>query len=252
MIETQEMVAIAVLFPTSEQIRVGASGARPDYIGNNFGHMVITVINATSKAKSKWNRNARFYDLMTKLMEGKKAREWYAKLWRSVKGSQVLEVGVGTGRSFPHYPSGLDITALDLSDQMLARAKAKASHMSLSVNLVNMDVQKLEFPDNSFDTVVAACTFCSVPDPVLGLQEIRRVTRPGGRVVLMEHMRHNNWFWGKLMDWLNPLAVWLMGPSINRRTLDNIRKAGLEIEIVENLAMGGILKFIVAHPNKDK
>lgn len=132
---------------------------------------------------------------------------------------------------------------------MLRRAERRGRDLDLSVDLRQMDVQKLEFSDSSFDTVVAACTFCSVPDPVLGLQEIRRTLKPDGRLVLLEHMRHHNRVVGLLMDCVNPI-VRLIGPSINRRTLDNIRKAGMEIERVEDLAMGGIVKFVVARPGK--
>lgn len=204
----------------------------------------------TARAKAKWDRNARFYDWMSRLMENGKARAWHAKTWDAVRGKRVLEVAVGTGRNLPYYPKDLSVTAIDLSGGMLARAKRRAHELGLSVDLRQMDVQKLEFPDSSFDTVVATCTFCSVPDPVLGLQEIRRTLKPHGRLVLLEHMRHDNRVVGFLMDCVNPI-VRLIGPAINRRTLDNIRNAGLEIETVEDLAMGGILKFIVARPGKE-
>lgn len=188
---------------------------------------------------------------MTCLMEGKKAAGWYKKVWDAIKGERVLEVGVGTGRSFQYYPRNIKATAIDLSDGMLAKAKRRAAELGLNVDLKQMGVQKLEFPDNSFDTVVAQCTFCSVPDPVLGLQEIRRVLKPGGRALFLEHMRHENKVIGKLMDWINSITSRMMGPNINRRTLDNIRKAGLEIETVENLAMGGIMKFIIARKGEE-
>ncbi|MBI4288820.1 MAG: class I SAM-dependent methyltransferase [Chloroflexi bacterium] len=189
--------------------------------------------------------------MMSRFMDGNESKAWYDRLWGNVTGPRVLEVGVGTGRSFPHHPRGLEITAVDLSDRMLAKARAQAGRLGVSVDLRQMDVQELAFPDNTFDTVVAACTFCSVPDPVLGFREIRRVTKSGGRVVLLEHMRHDNRFIGKLMDLMNPITAWLIGPNINRRTLDNLRKAGMEIEAVENLAWGGILKLIVARPAKN-
>lgn len=139
---------------------------------------------------------------MTRLMEGKKARGWHARVWDSVMGPRVLEVGVGTGRSLPYYPEGLGVTAIDLSGGMPARAKQRARDLGLSVNLRRMDVQKLDFPDDYFDTAVATCTFCSVPDPVLGLEEIRRTLKPDGRVLLLEHMRHDNRVLGALMDWM--------------------------------------------------
>ena len=200
----------------------------------------------TALTKAKWDSNSRLYDWATSIFESRRAETWYKKLWGAVKGPNVLEVGVGTGRSFPYYPRDIKVTAIDLSTGMLAKAKSRAALLGVSVDLKQMDVQKLEFPDNSFDGAVASLVFCAVPDPVLGLREIRRVLKPDTRVALMEHMRHDGKVMGKLMDWANPILGRIEGDSINRRTLDNIRKAGLEIETAENLAMGGIFKFIIA------
>lgn len=204
----------------------------------------------TARARAMWDEKARTYDFVHRFMENKRTRKWFVKLWSSVKGPNVLEVGVGTGKSFPFYPRGPKITAIDFSSGMLAKAQKKVHDLAFPVMLKQMDIQKLEFADNSFDTVAASCVFCSVPDPVLGLREIRRVLKPEGRLVVLEHMRHPNPVIGKVMDLLNPVAVKLSGPAINRRTLDNIHQAGLEIDMAENLALGGVFKFIIARPAK--
>ena len=108
------------------------------------------------------------------------------------------------------------------------------------------DVQCLDFPDDSFDVVIATFLFCSVPDPVLGLREVGRVVRPGGRILLLEHMLSSKSFLAALMNAVNPFAVRMMGANINRRTLENVRAAGLQLHRVEDLDNVGIFKRIEA------
>lgn len=177
---------------------------------------------------------------------------WREKLWAEVTVNEVLEIGVGTGKNMPYYPAGAHITGIDLTPGMLERAQRKARDSGLDsrVDLQLGDVQALDFPDNSFDAALGTFVFCSVPDSVLGLKEIKRVVRPGGKVLLLEHMRSPNETLGALMDVINPLVVRMMGANINRRTVENVRKAGLEIEHVEDLGMGGIFKLVVARVNK--
>ena len=130
---------------------------------------------------------------------------------------------------------------------MIHRAQERAKVSGLNVDLRQMDAQRLQFPDQSFDTVFATFVFCSVPDPILGLRELRRVCRPGGRLLLLEHMRPENQFMGRLFDLLNPIVVRMMGANINRRTLDNIYNAGWNVEFVKNLA-SDIVRWIEARP----
>lgn len=171
---------------------------------------------------------------------------WRERLWSLVAGPKVLEIGVGTGKNIPFYPPGMEITAIDLTPSMLERAKKRAMKSGVEVNLLLGDVQNLEFPDHTFDTVLATYVFCSVPDPVLGLEEVLRVTKPGGQALFIEHVRSENLLLGALMDMVDPLVARMIGPHINRRTVQNVERAGLQISMVENLGHGGIFKLIVA------
>ncbi|HBT47393.1 MAG TPA: SAM-dependent methyltransferase [Peptococcaceae bacterium] len=198
--------------------------------------------NLTETIKKRYNRTAIFYDFMDRMISPR----WRKLVWQEAHG-RVLEVGVGTGANFPFYPPDCQVTAIDFSSRMLARARQKLHLARAPVTLLEMDVQQLDFPAASFDTVVATCVFCSVPDPVLGLQEVRRVCHPEGKIVLLEHVRSENMLLGPLMDFLNPLVVCLIGSNINRRTVENVKKAEIKIERVEDLA-GKIVKLIVGRP----
>lgn len=126
------------------------------------------------KIRRRYNRAARFYDLLEKPMEIMVLKKWRMEVMKDLEG-KVLEVGVGTGKNIEYYPEGIDITAIDFSEKMLERAKEKAKRLNKEVNLIQMDVQDMKFPDDAFDTVFTTCVFCSVPDPIKGLKEIRRV-----------------------------------------------------------------------------
>ena len=159
---------------------------------------------------------------------------------------RVLEVGVGTGRNLSLYPPNADVTAVDISARMLERAQEQATKVPARVRLHQADAEALPFPDAAFDTVVATCVFCSVGDPVRGLEEIRRVVKPKGEVRLLEHVRPENRLLGKLFDLLSPITRRVIGPEINRRTEENVRRAGLEII---DLRRDGIWREIIARPN---
>ena len=199
----------------------------------------------TETARKRYDRIAPLYDMMEGFAEVLNHGKWRRLQWSKVEGTDILEVGVGTGKNFPWYPAGAEVTAIDFSQRMLERARARSDKDKVKVRLRQMDVQNLEFGDNSFHTVVASFVFCSVPDPVRGLQEARRVCRPGGKVILLEHVLSTNRVLARLMNLVNPLAVRMMGANINRRTVDNVVGSGLTIEKVTDLG-GGILKLIEA------
>lgn len=173
-------------------------------------------------------------------------RKWRQKLWNKVKGGRVLEIGVGTGKNIEYYPENINISAIDLTPGMLIFAQNKVTSLGLEVDLQVGDAQNIDYPSNTFDVVVATFVFCSVPDAVLGLQEARRVLKPGGKLLLLEHVRSKSLLIGKMMDLFNPLMLKLMGLNINRDTIDNVKKAGFEIEESENIGFYDIYKFIIA------
>ncbi|MEL1134674.1 class I SAM-dependent methyltransferase [Desulfitobacterium sp. THU1] len=195
----------------------------------------------TMLTRQRYDRTSKFYDMERMIKPAIRK-----KILSQAEG-KILEIGVGTGKNLEYYPPGSDITGIDLSPGMLAKAKDKARKLQIPARLREMDAQDLQFPDNSFDTVVATCVFCSVPNPIKGLQEIKRVCKPGGKILLLEHVRSDNPLFGKIMDFLDPFTVRLIGSHINRRTVENIAKAGLRVRSLEDQGIS-IMKKIVAEP----
>jgi phosphatidylethanolamine/phosphatidyl-N-methylethanolamine N-methyltransferase len=201
----------------------------------------------TAATKARYDRIAPFYDLMEWATEHSAFQAWREDLWSRVPPGQVLEVGVGTGKNMPYYPEGARVTAIDLSERMLAQAERRAKELGIGVDLRPMDAQDLDFPDDTFDAAVATFVFCSVPIPVRGLRELGRVVKPLGDIWLLEHVRINKPVIGPLMDVMNPVVVRIMGANINRQTVENVKRAGLEIVGVEDLR-GELVKLIHARP----
>lgn len=163
----------------------------------------------------------------------------------SLAGDAILELGIGTGKNLRFYPYGKKVTAIDLSEKMLERARRRAERLSTRVQLQVAGVQALPFEDASFDVVVATFLFCSVPDPVLGLREARREVRPGGRVLLLEHVISEVPGIRTLMRWFDPIPFRIWGAHIDRDTVANVRTAGF-VDIASRSKALALIQLIKA------
>ena len=160
----------------------------------------------------------------------------------------VLEIGAGTGANLPLYDPGLRVTAVELRPERLAAAarKAYAAGRTAQIAVAAANAHDLPFPTAAFDTVVGTLVFCSIHDPLAALAEIRRVLRPGGRLLLLEHVRGLTPWTRRLTDWLHPLWFAIQGEChLNRETAATVAAAGFRIERAESYGRG-LLQMIRA------
>ena len=177
---------------------------------------------------------AAVYDPLSAGVEEKFAAEEKRKLLALARG-RVLEVGVGTGLSLAHYPADVDeLVAVDPSGPMLRRARRRAAEVGREVTLMSAPAEALPFADDSFDTVVTLAVLCSVDDPAHALAEIRRVLRPGGRFIFIEHVRANDPALARRQDrFERPWGWFTCGCHPNRDTLRAIEDGGFEVVELE-------------------
>jgi ubiquinone/menaquinone biosynthesis C-methylase UbiE len=198
-----------------------------------------------SLTRDKWDRASDRYDLFSRGAEKRWAdakREFFAPM-----RGRVLFLAAGTGLDFQFFPPQRDLVAIDISPSMLRRAAPRAADYDGHIELREMDVHDLDFPDETFDQVFTACTFCSVPDPIRGLQRLRRALKPGGDLRMFEHTG-SRWFpLSAILHLMTPLTR-LNGPDLDRPTVANVQKAGFAIREVRNLYLD-IVKTIAAVKN---
>ncbi|MEA2682860.1 MAG: hypothetical protein QOK05_1188 [Chloroflexota bacterium] len=159
---------------------------------------------------------------------------------------RVLEVGVGTGATLPHYPAGVELTGIDLSPGMLGVARGRAEDLGISAELLEMDAQALRFPDRSFDAVVFTLCLCTIPSPAAAIREGLRVARPGAPIRFLEHVRSHLLAVALVQELVNPLTVLLQHDHFNRRTFDEARLAGVA-DLVEERWFLGLFTLIQGH-----
>lgn len=176
----------------------------------------------------KYDRFARWYDRVEGIPDLLGASKLRQQLLRYASG-KVLEVAVGTGKNLGYYPRDCRIISLDVSIEMLKLAWQRAAKLSMDVSFLLMDAENLAFPDHSFDTVVSSLSTCTFPNPGAALQEMARVCRPDGRILLLEHGRSDRQWLGRWQDRHADKIAKRFGCHWNREPLTLVKNAGLKI-----------------------
>jgi phosphatidylethanolamine/phosphatidyl-N-methylethanolamine N-methyltransferase len=166
-------------------------------------------------------------------------------------GQRVLDVGVGTGLSLTVYPADCQVVGIDLSREMLTKAQEKVEEQGLShVGLLEMDAQRLSFADSSFDHVVATFVISVVPDPVKTIQEMKRVLKPEGSLVIVNHFQNEkSKVLGTLERWVAPICRWL-GWNSDLKLSDLVESANLAIDQIYQMKRLDLWQVVFATNNK--
>lgn len=188
------------------------------------------------------------YDLFMTPIEKSGLRRLRGKILKLVKGENVLEIGVGTGLNVPFYPNGVEIVGVELKFEMLRRARRRAKKFGRKTFFICASAEALPFKDEVFDAVFATFVFCEVEKPKKGFSEILRVLKPGGKIILLEHVRPDGRFISKIFD-VGNLFTSLFGENINRKTAEIALESGVVIERVEDI-YDGVVKLIIGRKEK--
>lgn len=193
----------------------------------------------TEKQRRVWDTSAPGYDRQMAFFEKvwfTGGREWVC----SRATGRVLEVAVGTGRNLPHYPPDVELTGVDLSPRMLDIARQRLAELGRDAVLVEGDAEALPFESDSFDTVVCALGLCSIPDDARAVAEMARVLRPGGRLLLLDHVGSTFAPLRWAQRWVEAASVQLAGEHFTRRQLGHVQAAGLEVLEADRVAVGTV------------
>jgi ubiquinone/menaquinone biosynthesis C-methylase UbiE len=190
------------------------------------------------KQASKYDRQISFFE---RILFGD-GRAWVCSQARG----RVLELACGTARNLPYYRSDAELTGIELSPQMLAIGLQRAQQLGRPADLRLGDAQALDFPDESFDTVTCTLGFCTIPDTGAAAAEAFRVLRPGGQLLLLEHVRSPAPLVRAGQRLLDPLAVRFEADHLLRDPLDYLPGVGFEIDEVQR-SKRGIVERLRAH-----
>lgn len=195
------------------------------------------------KLARKFDRQARTYEKQRK--KGNLVN-WRRQLLQQAEG-KVLELAVGAGANFAYYSPSAQVTAVDISPQMLGKAKGAAEEQGIYTTFMLSDIEALEFPEHTFDTVVSTLSFCGYEHPLQMFNKLSRWCKPQGRILLMEHGISFNPVFAFLQKAIDPVQFKLVGCHQKRDIMRLIQESDLEVQKVEH-HWKGIVHLIWAKP----
>jgi len=198
----------------------------------------------TNEIRDKYNEGAAGFNRHIWAIESLFLRKHRKRLVSLAKG-KALEIAVGTGVNLPYYDEGCEITGIDISEGMLAEARKVSQRIVVPVTLIEMDAENLSFDNDAFDTVLTTLSLCTIIEPEASLAEMKRVLKPDGILLLIEHVVSANTTLHKIQDILTPCFRKWLGCNLNRDTVGLIEKAGFKIDRIES-RLWGIFKIIQA------
>ena len=199
-----------------------------------------------NKIRRSWAKQAARYDKSIGFFErrvfGRSHRPWAC----AKASGKTLEVAVGTGLNLALYPDDVTLTGLDLSSEMLAIARERSAELDRAIDLCEGDAHDLPFENDSFDTIVCTYSLCNIPDPQLAVIEMKRVLKPGGQLILVDHIRAaaRPVFW--LQKTIEFFSARLEGEHMTRRPAQQVESAGFDIVDRERLGFSGVVERLVA------
>ena len=196
-----------------------------------------------TKTRNKWDRAAENFDLMASRGPELRWAPVKKELFANMSG-KILFLALGTGLDICHFPPGQQITAIDISPNMIEKARARVDAYEGDMEARVMDVNELELEDHSFDQVFTSCTFCSVPNPIHGLKSLKRVLKPGGELFMFEHTGSRYFPFSLMLHLMTPMFR-RFGPEMNRPTVENVKAAGFSVTQVNNIFLD-VVKTIKA------
>jgi ubiquinone/menaquinone biosynthesis C-methylase UbiE len=205
----------------------------------------------TGKQRERWRRywdkHSVTYDREMRFMDRVLFGDTRAWICRQASG-EVLEVAIGSGLNLPHYPDDITLSGIEFSPAMLELARQHAEQVNHSVDLRIGDAHALEFPDSSFDTVVCTFSLCAIPDERQAVTEMTRVLRPGGLLLLADHVASTALPARIIQRLLELVTVPLGGEHFLRRPIAHVRAAGYAIERHERFKLGIVERFAARKP----